>query len=496
MRNSSPVATGQIIANKYVVERVLGEGGMGVVIAAWHTGLDQRVAIKLLLRERLQHDESAIERFQREARAAARIRSQHVCRVLDTGALDDGTPFLVMEYLEGMDLADELAQRGKLPAVEAVRIVREACEALSEAHGCGIVHRDLKPANLFMVQRPDGGRLLKVLDFGVSKSLSSSGTPHRTLTKTASLVGSPIYMSPEQLNSSRDVDGRTDIWALGIILYELLTGRTPFYGETIPQLVTAVLTTEAEPLSSLGLNLPVGLEGIVMRALKKSRDERYASAQEFSQALLPFAPTPQVSVSRTVKVSSHPPPPRQSHQSASAPHEASVRVPSGAQLDAPPGWSRRRWALLVLLLVAGAGLSAALSRRLAGGARDTGNAALTIGADAGTRNVGQPPVPPLPSVASGDAPVPSTSLLKPVGNDALGEPKPSSEPVAAVPSEVPPAQVAADPSPAPKVPRTRPKPSSEPAPARPSGVPGPEASGKIPQETGSPHGISDFGGRR
>src|SRR5689334_22887640 len=246
MRNSSPIALGQVIANKYQVEGVLGEGGMGIVVSAWHLGLEQRVAIKLLLSHMRQTDSSALERFQREARAAARIRSEHVCRVLDTGHLDDGTPFLVMEYLEGSDLADELVRRGRFEIPEAVRYVREACLALQQAHQAGVIHRDLKPANLDLVHKQDGGRMIKVLDFGVSKWVSSTGVPNMSLTKTSALDGSPIYMSPEQLNSSKDVDGRTDIWALGITLYELITCRTPFYCESIPQLVNAVLNTEPD----------------------------------------------------------------------------------------------------------------------------------------------------------------------------------------------------------------------------------------------------------
>jgi serine/threonine protein kinase len=370
MGNSSPVALGQVIAGKYQVQGVLGEGGMGVVVSAWHLGLEQRVAIKLLLSHMRQSDSSALERFQREARAAARIQSEHVCRVLDTGHLEDGTPFLVMEYLEGADLSDELVRRGRFEPGEAVRYVREACVALTSAHQAGVIHRDLKPANLFLVQRTDGVRMIKVLDFGVSKSTSSSGAPNLTLTKTSSMVGSPIYMSPEQLNSSKDVDARTDIWALGVILYELIAGRTPFYGESIAQLVNAVLNTEPEPLASLNIDLPAGLEQVMRKALSKSRDQRYGSARELYNALGPFAgersgassgSQSQRPIAATRSMSMSDPPPR---PSPSAPTPRASVNPARA--------ARYRTALLVVALVALAGVAALLSRR--GAERDAAEA--------------------------------------------------------------------------------------------------------------------------
>jgi eukaryotic-like serine/threonine-protein kinase len=364
MRNSSPIALGQVIANKYQVEGVLGEGGMGIVVSAWHLGLEQRVAIKLLLSHMRQTDSSALERFQREARAAARIRSEHVCRVLDTGHLDDGTPFLVMEYLEGADLADELVRRGRFEIAEAVRYVREACQALQQAHQAGVIHRDLKPANLYLVNKQDGGRMIKVLDFGVSKSISSTGAPNMSLTKTSALVGSPIYMSPEQLNSSKDVDGRTDIWALGIILYELITGRTPFYGESIPQLVNSVLNTEPDSFAKLGINAPAGLEQVVRRALTKSRDGRYGSAQELYQALAPFAT--ELSGSTSGVQSQKPPTPTRSMSMQDG--RPSVRPSSPAPTPPSTGPKqenkRLRMAALVVFLIGAAGVAAVLSRRV------------------------------------------------------------------------------------------------------------------------------------
>jgi eukaryotic-like serine/threonine-protein kinase len=361
MGNSSPVALGQVIAGKYQVQGVLGEGGMGVVVSAWHLGLEQRVAIKLLLAHMRQSDSSALERFQREARAAARIQSEHVCRVLDTGHLDDGTPFLVMEYLEGSDLSDELVRRGRFEPAEAVRYVREACVALTHAHQAGVIHRDLKPANLFLVQRADGVRMIKVLDFGVSKSISSTGAPNLTLTKTSAMVGSPIYMSPEQLNSSKDVDARTDIWALGVILYELMAGRTPFYGESIAQLVNAVLNTEPETLANLNIELPAGLEQVMRKALSKSRDQRYSSARELYNALGPFASERPSAGSGAS--SQRPHGATRSMSGSEAPPRPTPSAPTPRTSVHPTPGARYRTGLLVVGLVALAGVAALLSRR-------------------------------------------------------------------------------------------------------------------------------------
>jgi eukaryotic-like serine/threonine-protein kinase len=286
MPSSASFVNGHIIANKYRVEGILGRGAMGVVLAARHLDLRHLVAIKVLPRD-VAELKTARERFLREARVAARIHSQHVCRVLDTGTMDDGTPFFVMEYLDGIDLCAELQQRGRLELTEAVAYIRQACEALTVAHGAGIVHRDLKPANLFLLGRTGRFRLLKVLDFGVSKALQDQGA----LTSTATLVGSPLYMSPEQLDCARDVDARSDLWSLGAILYELVTGEVPFSGNTLAQVVTAIVQREPASFASQGITLPAGLEDVIRRTLSKSQLERPASAAELSQALAPYGPS-------------------------------------------------------------------------------------------------------------------------------------------------------------------------------------------------------------
>src|SRR5580704_2008082 len=201
------VHRGEVLAGKYRVDRVLGEGGMGVVVAAHHLQLDQKVALKFLLPDALENSDS-VARFRREAQAAVKIKSEHVARVTDVGELENGAPYIVMEYLEGSDLADWLREHGPLPIEQAVDFVLQACEALAEAHVLGIVHRDLKPANLFCLQKPDGSVCIKVLDFGISKVLTPGAASSSEMTRTTAFLGSPLYMSPEQLQMSKGVDTR------------------------------------------------------------------------------------------------------------------------------------------------------------------------------------------------------------------------------------------------------------------------------------------------
>ena len=283
-----PLKPGEELVGKYRVEQVIGAGAMGVVVLAWHIELEQQVAIKFLYPE-FACNANGAERFRREARAAVRIRNEHVARVLDVGVLEEQSiPFIVMEYLEGRDLARELKERGPLPALDAIRYVREACEAVAEAHSHGIVHRDLKPANLFLCERLNGVPMIKVLDFGISKLVS--GNPQRlAITDTSILLGSPAYMSPEQLESSRSVDGRSDVWSLGVILYELVSGRLPFNGESVPQLIRSIVMGARAPLTSGELWL-AQLEPVVARCLKQERAERFQTIAELCAALDAVAP--------------------------------------------------------------------------------------------------------------------------------------------------------------------------------------------------------------
>jgi serine/threonine-protein kinase len=282
-----PVSVGDLLAEKYRVEKVLGQGGMGVVVAAWHIELEQRVAVKFLLSQFAQ-DSGASERFRREARAAVKLRNEHVARVIDVGVMADGAPYMVMEHLDGNDLQTELERVGCFPVEEAVEYVLQACLAMAEAHAKGMVHRDLKPANLFKTSRADGSRLIKVLDFGISKSIQGTSDPQLSLTRTASMIGSPLYMSPEQLESARDVDQRADVWSLGVILFELLTGSVPFEGETLPQLVRSVLQGDFPPAHSVRTDVPAQLSAVIARCLARKKEERLANVGELADALAPF----------------------------------------------------------------------------------------------------------------------------------------------------------------------------------------------------------------
>ncbi|MBX3187677.1 MAG: serine/threonine protein kinase [Labilithrix sp.] len=287
---ASPVSPGEIVAGKYCVEGVLGVGGMGVVVRARHTALDQIVAIKLLVKNKYGSYEEAVARFLAEARAAARIESDHVCRVFDVGTLPNGVPFLVMEHLEGRDLDDEVQARGPLPLVEAVDYVMQAADALAAAHQLGIVHRDIKPANLFLAVRPDGSRRVKILDFGISKAGPEGagfGGGHRK-TDAATSLGTPAYMSPEQVRAAPDVDARTDIWGLGAILYELVTGEMAFVGDDVKAVLDMVLAEDPCPMTALRRDVPPELESIVMRCLERDRDRRWTTAATFARALAPF----------------------------------------------------------------------------------------------------------------------------------------------------------------------------------------------------------------
>src|SRR3984885_7032800 len=192
---------------------------MGIVVAARHVQLDEKVALKFLRPEALA-DADAVERFAREARAAVKIKSEHVARVIDVGTLPNGAPYMVMEHLDGEDMAAWIKERGALPVEQALDFVLQACVAVADAHALGIVHRDLKPANLFCIRRSDGQLSIKVLDFGISKMTDLTGSGQGSMTRTSALMGSPLYMSPEQMRSSKDVDAKTDIWALGVILFE------------------------------------------------------------------------------------------------------------------------------------------------------------------------------------------------------------------------------------------------------------------------------------
>jgi eukaryotic-like serine/threonine-protein kinase len=302
---SVPVRPGDVLGGKYRVERLIGSGGIGVVAQATHLLLGRQVALKLV-RSDLSDRAEVVARLAREARAAARLRGEHVSRILDVGELEGGTPFLVMEYLEGSDFRALLGEAGRLGIGDALDYVLQACEAVAEAHAAGIVHRDLKPANLFLTRGPDGAPLVKVLDFGISKALGP-GQPV-SLTSSASLVGTPLYMSPEQLKNAREVDVRTDLWALGAILYEFLAGRPPFVARSLPELCVMLDQQEPVSLCLLRPEVPAELAAVVARCLRKRRTERYGSVAELARALAPHASsTARLRVERIARLSGRSP---------------------------------------------------------------------------------------------------------------------------------------------------------------------------------------------
>jgi eukaryotic-like serine/threonine-protein kinase len=278
-----PIA-GQVIAGKYAVERVVGVGGMGAVLAARHVELDERVAIKMLLPTLSPLGEPAT-RFVREARAAIKIRNEHVVRVFDVGRLDGGAPYIVMEFLEGSDLSRLVEEIGPLKVEDAVEYVVQACEAIAAAHALGIVHRDLKPANLFLARTGDGRDCVKVLDFGISKIAENAAGSPRGLTSTSAIMGTPCFMSPEQLRSTRDVDARADIWSIGAILHALLTGDPPYDGESNADVSAKIIRDAPTPIRQIRPEVPKEIEDIILRCLEKDPAARYTDVAELAHAL-------------------------------------------------------------------------------------------------------------------------------------------------------------------------------------------------------------------
>jgi serine/threonine-protein kinase len=435
-----PVQPGEVLAGKYRVERVLGRGGMGVVVAAHHLVLEEKVAIKLLLPEAMGNAE-AVGRFVREAKAAVRIRNEHVARVSDVGYLESGAPYIVMELLEGVDLGAWLKRSGPLAVDQAVWFVLQACEAIAEAHAVGIVHRDLKPANLFWTQRADGQPCIKVLDFGISKMLS--GTSPGDMTRTNAIIGSPYYMSPEQMHASRNVDARTDVWSMGVILFELLSLKPPFLGESMSELAINVATSPPLALRSLRPEVPAGLEQAIARALEKARDKRWQSIADFAVAIGEFAPpVARTSIDRVVGtlqragVTTHPPP------ALSAPTLVQSSVTATASSWGQTGRTSSRRATIAGIAALGfvVLLVGAVAMFRLGESRGTGAAAA-----GGTSSVAPPPpassvaaVPPSPSVAP---PEPSASVA------AASSAAPPARPVAPGPAPVGPGHHVPSPAP-------------------------------------------------
>ncbi len=274
------IEAGTVLVGKYRIESVLGRGGMGLVYRAQHLALGESIAIKILRRD-VSLDDETVTRFMREAQSAVKLKSEHVARIQDVGTCDDGLPFMVMEFLQGADLGQMVDTHGAMSVPVAVDLVLQACDAIVEAHSLGIVHRDVKPSNLFVSFRPDQSAIVKVLDFGISKS-SHGGD--MSLTQTQSMLGTPAYMSPEQMRSARSVDARTDIWSLGTVLYELLEARRPFEAESFSEMCVMVAVDAPTPMS-----LGTEIEPVITRCLAKNPADRYPHVAELMRDLAPFA---------------------------------------------------------------------------------------------------------------------------------------------------------------------------------------------------------------
>ncbi|MCU0686329.1 MAG: protein kinase [Polyangiaceae bacterium] len=468
--------TGDLRVNaKYALREELGRGGMGVVYAGEHLALGQPVAIKFLLPE-LAAKPEALARFLREARAAASLRGAHVVRIIDVEQPDDGPPYMVMERLEGEPFDTLLDRRKRLPVLEAVDYVLEACEAVAEAHAQGLVHRDLKPGNLFLTEGPDGARHVKVLDFGISKSLVGAAVG-ASLTGPDASLGSPEYMSPEQVRDAGRVDARTDLWSLGVILYELLSGRVPFEGNSVPHVLALVLTAEPPPLRSARADVPEALEAAVARCLERDAEKRPADVAELAALLAPFggpgalssaarvramlAAGPRSAPSRRTPIG-EPPPGSKAASTASAGLETLDAAPPSA----PRARLRAAW-------FAGAALVAGLAWLGWGGGRAPWST--SPAATAGF----VPTAPPLRSVST-SLPSASTSL-----------------PSASSPSPTPSAADGPSPSPTPSAADGPPgSEASPPASGRPrASAPRPSAATRLPGRAPAPPKVADSPGK-
>jgi serine/threonine protein kinase len=438
---------GTVIDGKYRIEEALGQGGMGVVVRALHLRLGSPVALKFL-RPHVVRDPVAVTRFTREALAAARLTSEHVARVYDIGTLPDGVPFMVLEYLEGETLADALERTGPMAPSDVCGHMLQLCDALAEAHAKGIVHRDLKLANLFLVPRPNGKTLLKVLDFGISKLMTDGGIPLDDLTATRVVLGTPTYMAPEQFEGSRAVDARSDLWSVGVCMYRLLTGLPPFDAETLPNLVVKVLTQDAPSVLTQRSDVPAGLAAVVKRCLEREPTARYAGAAELAEALAPHAmsttgpvapvrapglriPTP---FAATVALGFAPAPPpmtaRLERPAQDPPtHLVFAQTPSAA---APASKGRMGLVIVAALLVAGGvGLAGLAHRQHAVSARETRAPEEHAAPTAST--IAQEPSPAASSIETAKPPPTSASVI-PSAQPAAGKRGVQRRPAASAPA--------------------------------------------------------------
>jgi serine/threonine protein kinase len=430
---------GDVIDGRYRIEAYLGGGGMASVYRATHVVLEQAVAIKVIAPVVRQVPGMA-QRFLREARAATHLKSEHVARVSDVGTMPDGAPYMVMEYLDGRDL-DAIVESGEvLPVEEAVEYVLQACEALAEVHGLGIVHRDLKPANLFLTKGADGLPCVKLIDFGISRTDSPLAPKDLVaLTQPDTVMGSPRYMSPEQMESAAKADHRSDIYGIGAVLYELLTRKAPHEGESFMDIYAAATLAPPEAPSTLRPDVPRELDEVILRCLRIDPTERYADAADLAFALAPFGPSGSQgraeAIARILEAA------RSRTQNGGAPEvpvageEGSSRVRLRVSSSAHSLRQRRiRRGGIIAAVIAFAGLAVG-GRALYEHGQASGAAAATAAATAPLA-VPPPPLMPLPSFGGEHAAVSVTETT------AAKDPKPV--------VVTPPAPRAAQPLPAPR----------------------------------------------
>jgi serine/threonine-protein kinase len=385
--NATKLNPGDVILSKYRVDQILGQGAMGVVYAVTHVDLGTRFALKILANRAT---DEARARFMREARASAGLKTLHVAKVVDVGTIDD-TPYMLMEHLQGQDLAAVLKARGPFPFAVAVDLMLQACEAVAEAHAAGIVHRDIKPANLFLTTAADGSPCVKVLDFGVSKAKAEADMTGDHV------LGSPLYMSPEQMKASATVDARSDVWALAVTLYQLVAGSTPFHAKGLEVVMTRVFFDPPDPLATYRSDVPAGFEGVIRMALEKDRERRFPSVAALAAALAPYGTSAatmyaertarvlgeQVAVSRpTAEIHA----PTEAALTAAAANPPAAAVTDGAMLHAtvtPPARRPRAWmagAALAVVLAGAVGAVAIFGSR----GRTVGPASVGAGPSAST----------------------------------------------------------------------------------------------------------------
>jgi eukaryotic-like serine/threonine-protein kinase len=415
---------GTVVAGKYRIDRTLGTGGMGVVVAATHLELGTPIALKFLHHDMTQN-QSVVERFMREARSSAQLRGENVCRVSDVGRTESGQPFLVMELLAGQDLGTLLKTNGALPVTVAAEVIMQACIALGEAHAVGVIHRDIKPGNLFWTQRPDGSALIKVLDFGVAKAPEEL---NMSLTQTQNVIGSPGYMSPEQLKSSKSVDPRSDIWSLGIVLYELVSAKKPFEAQSITELA---LKVAMDPAPAMSAGIPPSFESVILRCLEKDPQRRYRDVADLAAALAPFVgptrgPELAYAVTRVLRGAHQPfiaaPPPPGANTPTTLRGASGVMPPSGIS-------TKRSWRLpAVMGAGAAVGIVLALVMLMSGNKKP-----VAASAPGETRTMELAPAKPMevapapalaPAVAPVAAPAPTPAPAPPTTTAATpAEPK-------------------------------------------------------------------------